>query len=60
MTATTKISVRAMAFGGKFIGQHVGFARIDIYGPEHPEKPLASGRPIRVWRRTPMAPALRL
>jgi len=43
MTATTKISVRALAFGGKFIGQHVGFARIDIYGPENPEKPLASG-----------------
>ena len=43
MTATTKISVRALALGGKFIGQHVGFARIDIYGPEHPDKPLASG-----------------
>lgn len=43
MTATTKISVRALAFGGKFIGQHVGFARIDIYGPENPDVPLASG-----------------
>jgi hypothetical protein len=43
MTATTKISVRALAFGGKFIGQHVGFARIDIYGPENPDKSLASG-----------------
>src|SRR2546423_2123121 len=43
MTATTKISVRALAFGGKFIGQHVGFAKIDIYGDENPEKPLASG-----------------
>lgn len=43
MTATTKISVRALAFGGKFIGQHVGFARIDIYGPENPDLPLASG-----------------
>ena len=43
MTATTKISVRALAFGGKFIGQHVGFARIDIYGPENPDMPLASG-----------------
>src|SRR2546423_1974808 len=43
MTATTKISVRALAFGGKFIGQHVGFAKIDIYGGENPEKPLASG-----------------
>ena len=43
MTATTKISVRALAFGGKFIGQHVGFANIDIYGPENPDVPLASG-----------------
>ena len=43
MTATTKISVRALAFGGKFVGQHVGFARIDIYGPENPDKPLATG-----------------
>lgn len=43
MTATTKISVRALAFGGKFIGQHVGFAKIDIYGPENPDVPLASG-----------------
>lgn len=43
MTATTKISVRALALGGKFIGQHVGFARIDIYGPADVNKPLASG-----------------
>src|SRR5438045_5072856 len=43
MTATTKMSVRALAFGGKFIGQHVGFARIDIYGPKNPDLPLASG-----------------
>jgi hypothetical protein len=43
MTATTKISVRALALGGKFIGQHVGFATIDIYGPEDANKPLASG-----------------
>jgi hypothetical protein len=42
MTSTTKISVRALAFGGKFIGQHVGFARIDIYAPGNP-KPIASG-----------------
>jgi len=41
--ATTKISVRALALGGKFIGQHVGFAQIDIYGPENPNEPLASG-----------------
>jgi hypothetical protein len=40
---TTKISVRALAFGGKFVGQHVGFARIDIYGPDNADKPLASG-----------------
>ncbi len=40
---TTKISVRALAFGGKFVGQHVGFAMIDIYGPDDPETPLASG-----------------
>jgi len=43
MMATTKISVRALALGGKFIGQHVGFAQIDIYGPENPNEPLASG-----------------
>jgi hypothetical protein len=39
---TTKISVRALALGGKFVGQHVGFAMIDIYGPDD-DKPLASG-----------------
>lgn len=43
MTTATKISVRALAFGGKFIGQHVGFAMIDIYGPDDADKPLASG-----------------
>jgi hypothetical protein len=43
MTAMTKISVRALALGGKFVGQHVGFAMIDIYGPDDAEKPLASG-----------------
>ena len=43
MTTKTKISVRALAFGGKFVGQHVGFAKIDIYGPGDADKPLASG-----------------
>ena len=43
MTSTTKISVRALALGGKFVGQPVGFAMIDIYGPDADEKPLASG-----------------
>ena len=43
MATTTKISVRALALGGKFVGQHVGFARIDIYGPDDAGKPLASG-----------------
>lgn len=43
MTTTTKISVRALALGGKFVGQHVGFAMIDIYGPDDADKPLASG-----------------
>lgn len=43
MTTTTKISVRALALGGKFIGSHVGFATIDIYGPDDPDTPLASG-----------------
>jgi hypothetical protein len=43
MSAATKISVRALALGGKFIGQHVGFAQIDIYSPENPDTPLASG-----------------
>ena len=43
MTTKTKISVRALALGGKFVGQHVGFAKIDIYGPDDADKPLASG-----------------
>lgn len=43
MTTSTKISVRALALGGKFVGQHVGFAMIDIYGPDDADKPLASG-----------------
>jgi hypothetical protein len=43
MTTTTTISVRALAFGGKFIGSHVGFATIDIYGPDSVSQPLASG-----------------
>ena len=43
MTTKTKISVRALAFGGKFVGQHVGFAKIAIYGPDDADKPLASG-----------------
>ena len=43
MTTTTKISVRALALGGKFVGQHVGFAMIDIYGPDAGDAPLASG-----------------
>lgn len=43
MTATTKISVRALALGGKFVGQHVGFAMIEIYGPDDADAPLASG-----------------
>lgn len=41
MSDPTKISVRALAYGGKFIGQHVGFAQIDIYGPD--DQPLAGG-----------------
>ena len=40
MSTTTRISVRALALGGKFVGQHVGFVRIDIYGPEDAGKPL--------------------
>ncbi|MGZ8244320.1 hypothetical protein [Methylomagnum sp.] len=43
MPQTTKVSVRALAYGGKFIGKPVGFAQIDIYDPKHPDKPLASG-----------------
>ncbi len=43
MTTTTKISVRALALGGKFIGEHVGFATIAIYGPADAANPLASG-----------------
>ena len=40
---TTTVSVRALALGGKFVGQPVGFAMIDIYGPDDADKPLASG-----------------
>ena len=40
---TTTISVRALAYGGKFVGSHVGFATIAIYGPDDPATPLASG-----------------
>ncbi len=43
MSDPTQISVMALAYGGKFIGQHVGFAQIDIYGPGEPDQPLASG-----------------
>lgn len=39
---TTTISVRVLALGGKFIGSHVGFATVDIYGSD-PTTPLASG-----------------
>lgn len=39
----TKISVRALAFGGKFIGDAVKFAKIDIYKPGASKKPIASG-----------------
>ena len=42
MPPTTTISVRVLAFGGKFIGSHVGFAQVDIYGTD-PTTPLASG-----------------
>jgi len=42
MPPTTSISVRVLAFGGKFIGSHVGFAKVDIYGAD-PTTPLASG-----------------
>lgn len=41
-TTTTNISVRVLALGGKFIGSHVGFANVDIYGAD-PDTPLASG-----------------
>lgn len=39
---TTKISVRVLAYGGKFIGSHVGFAQVDIYGADSTTA-LASG-----------------
>jgi hypothetical protein len=42
MTATTTISVRVLALGGKFIGSHVGFAKVEIYGADG-DTPLASG-----------------
>lgn len=42
MPPTTTISVRVLALGGKFIGSHVGFAKVEIYGDD-PGTPLASG-----------------
>ena len=43
MLTKTQISVKALAFGGKFIGKPVGFAKIDIYTTDTTGKPLASG-----------------
>jgi len=43
MSEPTTISVMALAYGGKFIGSHVGFANIAIYGPDDLTTPLASG-----------------
>lgn len=42
MPPTTTIAVRVLALGGKFIGSHVGFAQVDIYGPDSTSA-LASG-----------------
>ncbi len=43
MPIKTQISVKAIAFGGKFIGKPVGFAKIDIYSTDTSGKLLASG-----------------
>jgi hypothetical protein len=42
MSVLTPIDVRALAYGGKFIGSHVGYALINIYGPGSPD-PMATG-----------------
>lgn len=43
ISVPTLISVRALALGGKFIGSHVNYANIEIYGPDNPSMPLACG-----------------
>lgn len=40
--STTPVTVRALAYGGKFIGEPVGFAKIEIFHPGS-STPLASG-----------------
>lgn len=42
MSETTTITVRVLAYGGKFIGKSVGFAKVEIFRSGCPE-PLASG-----------------
>jgi hypothetical protein len=42
MSVLTPIDVRALAYGGKFIGSHVGYALIEIYRPDKSD-PLATG-----------------
>lgn len=42
MNGTTTITVRALAYGGKFIGEPVGYAKVEIFRPDQKE-PLASG-----------------
>ncbi|HKF48145.1 MAG TPA: hypothetical protein VKB38_12360 [Terracidiphilus sp.] len=42
MSGTTAITVRALAYGGRYIGKPVGFAKVEIFGP-HCSEPLAQG-----------------
>lgn len=42
MNGTTTITVRVLAYGGKFIGSHVNYANVDIFRSDLPG-PIASG-----------------
>ena len=42
MSSSTAITVRVLAYGGKFVGEPVGFAKVEIFRPDRSD-PLASG-----------------
>ena len=42
MSSTTTVTVRVLAYGGKFVGEPVGFAKVEIFQPGS-STPLASG-----------------
>jgi hypothetical protein len=43
MSGTTTVTVRALAYGGKFIGQPVGFTNVEIFKVGEPQ-PVAKGK----------------